>query len=297
MLNTLLHSLQFTILNVEFCKLDRSWDYQDIVSPFTRIYLITKGMGMLTLADKKIDLKTGYLYLIPSFTKSSYYCPDFLEQYYIHVLHKIDNTMGVFNLLHFNNISKASDIDYLLFERVLELNPGKKLADKNPDNYNNKPELFDIAKPKEVIDKQVFIESRGIVLQIFSRFMTNKTTKTYTNLSTNSRFAEVIHYINNNLNKSLTVSELAGMVYLNPDYFSRLFLKLTGMRPTDYVNKKRIETAQYLIHTTGKNLAETAYATGFDNYSYFSKVFKKITGVSPSRFKERSNNYLYNLNY
>lgn len=293
MLNVLLQSLRFDILNVEFCKLDSSWDYRDIVSPFTRIYLITNGGGVLTCNDKKTALKAGYLYLVPSFTRSSYYCPDYLEQYYIHVMHKIDNALGVFDLLHFRHTLKASDTDYLLFERLLKLNPDKGLRDKNPDNYNNKPELFDIAKPREIADKPGFIESEGIVLQIFSRFMTNKTTETYINLSSNSRFAEVIHFINNNLSKSLTVSMLAEKVCLNPDYFSRLFLKLTGMRPIDYINKKRIETSQYMIHTTNKTLAEIAYETGFENYSYFSRVFRRITDISPQRFKEESRNHPY----
>ena len=48
------------------------------------------------------------------------------------------------------------------------------------------------------------------------------------------RINEIIRFINSNLNKSLTLSELAKRFYLHPNHFIRFFKKYTGHAPTWY---------------------------------------------------------------
>ena len=66
-------SLTFHLQNVAFLSFDLDSDYEDIISPFTRMYLVTEGSGSLIIGNKKISLEAGKLYLIPSFTSCSYH--------------------------------------------------------------------------------------------------------------------------------------------------------------------------------------------------------------------------------
>ncbi len=61
-------SLTFHLQNVAYLRFEQDADYEDIISPFTRIYLITEGCGSLIIGNNKIALEAGKLCLIPSFT-------------------------------------------------------------------------------------------------------------------------------------------------------------------------------------------------------------------------------------
>ena len=53
-----------------------------------------------------------------------------------------------------------------------------------------------------------------------------------------------------------------------------------------YVIKKRIDRARYLIITTDKKISTIASECGFNDMSYFAKQFKRIVGISPKEYKK-----------
>lgn len=75
----------FSLLNVDFVHLNKSWNYQKVISPFYRVYLIERGGGILTTGYQKEVLEKDHPYLIPGFTMCNYCCTSFLHQYYVHV--------------------------------------------------------------------------------------------------------------------------------------------------------------------------------------------------------------------
>lgn len=75
-MNKILQSLKLSLLNVGYAKLDTSWDYDNVISPFSRLYLITKGSAKVYHSYEEFDLKPGHLYLVPSFTYSGYQCAE-----------------------------------------------------------------------------------------------------------------------------------------------------------------------------------------------------------------------------
>ena len=78
----LIKNVTFNLSSVAHCRLGEEWNYQNVVSSFTRLYLITEGEAVVYIWDKKVRLRKGHLYLIPSFANCSYICSDFMEQYY-----------------------------------------------------------------------------------------------------------------------------------------------------------------------------------------------------------------------
>lgn len=94
-------------------------------------------------------------------------------------------------------------------------------------------------------------------------------------------------YIEKNYFKALSLSGVANHVYLNKDYFSRLFKKETDMTFTDYVNKVRMERAKKMVCETNTNINEIADMIGIPNSSYFSSTFTKFYGESPSAMRYR----------
>lgn len=92
-------------------------------------------------------------------------------------------------------------------------------------------------------------------------------------------------YIQKNVESDLSRNDIAGHLYLNPDYLSRMFRKKTGQSLKDYIVEMKIERAKYLMEHTPLSIGAVASKVGFANFSYFSQVFKKITGETPMEYR------------
>ena len=63
---------------------------------------------------------------------------------------------------------------------------------------------------------------------------------------------------------------------------------LTGMGPSNYINKLRMECAAEMLRKTELSMTEIAERTGFSSSRYFSTTFKKYMGVTPTQYKSDS---------
>lgn len=96
---------------------------------------------------------------------------------------------------------------------------------------------------------------------------------------------KAIQYIAKNFADQITLEDVAGLVHLNPAYFSTIFKQSTGSSFKEYLNMVRVEESKRLLSNTDYSLIDIAIATGFENQSYFSKVFKKYTGLTPKQYR------------
>lgn len=102
----------------------------------------------------------------------------------------------------------------------------------------------------------------------------------------NDTVAAAKRYIKEHLDEELSVSQLAGMLYITPSYFSKLFKKNTGEGCNSYIVKKRMEKAKSLLSATSMKIGKIALLTGYKDVNYFSLAFKKHAGCSPVEFRE-----------
>ena len=61
----------------------KEWCYENIISPFSRLYLINEGKAAVYMNKKKYELSPGELFIIPKFTFHTYECDNFMNHYYI----------------------------------------------------------------------------------------------------------------------------------------------------------------------------------------------------------------------
>jgi AraC family transcriptional regulator len=103
-----------------------------------------------------------------------------------------------------------------------------------------------------------------------------------------SRLRRVIGYIDSNLHRELSLSELSAVVRMSPYHFARLFKRSTGMAPHQFVVRRRIERASALLATPGLSIRAIASAVGFKASGHFSTTFRRLTGVTPSARRSTS---------
>lgn len=84
-----------------------------------------------------------------------------------------------------------------------------------------------------------------------------------------------------------SVQELAGRMNLSPEHFSRVFRKVAGMSPLDYILDIRVSHARHLLMESSLTVGEIADRLGYRDVYFFSRQFKQKTGLSPRFFRNR----------
>lgn len=103
--------------------------------------------------------------------------------------------------------------------------------------------------------------------------------------STHELVGKARTFIDENLDKELSVSRLAELLYVTPNYFSRLFKRVTGQGCNEYIVGKRMEKARSLLESTNIKAGKISILVGYQDTNYFSLTFKKHTGMSPTKYR------------
>jgi AraC-like DNA-binding protein len=100
-----------------------------------------------------------------------------------------------------------------------------------------------------------------------------------------SYIKKATQYIDVNLAKPITTTELANFVGISPDYFAKKFCQETGHTIKQYITKRRCDVAIDLLTGSNIDIQEIASYVGYDDASYFGRVFRKATGLSPQKYR------------
>jgi len=98
---------------------------------------------------------------------------------------------------------------------------------------------------------------------------------------------KTISFMKNNINKQLTIEEIAENVNYSSNYLSSIFIQKSGMSLINYFNQLKIQKACQLLDFTDKNIKEIAFELAFSDPYYFSKVFTKHMHISPRGYRNK----------
>lgn len=105
-----------------------------------------------------------------------------------------------------------------------------------------------------------------------------------------SKIHQVQDYIEDNLDKALTLESLASIVNLSPFYFHRLFKNHVDESLYSYIQRQRLEKATFLLISDKElSISQIALAVGFSNQASFAKAFKKHYGISATEYRKSKN--------
>lgn len=94
-----------------------------------------------------------------------------------------------------------------------------------------------------------------------------------------------LDYLSNNIDKNISLKEMADQAKLSPSHFSRRFKEQTGFSPIDYFIHLKMQHAAMLLSFSDKNVKEISFELGYSDPYYFSRIFKRVIGYSPSVFR------------
>lgn len=99
------------------------------------------------------------------------------------------------------------------------------------------------------------------------------------------RMKRVLAYLDAQLGETVTLAGMAEAAGLSRMHFAAQFRIATGLRPHEFLLRRRIEKAQELMTSTRDPLVEIALAVGFQTQAHFTTVFRRFTGDTPYQWR------------
>lgn len=99
------------------------------------------------------------------------------------------------------------------------------------------------------------------------------------------RILRVQLHIENNLNRDLSLAELADVAFLSPYHFHRIFRATVGEAVAEYVRRVRLERAAIALKATDDDVTAIAFDSLYGSHESFTRAFRRQFEVSPSEFR------------
>jgi len=96
-----------------------------------------------------------------------------------------------------------------------------------------------------------------------------------------------VHYMRENIERKVTVQELADHIGISASRFSLLFQQQTGYPPLKYLNQLKIQKACHYLDFTDMKVNQISPKLGFDDAFYFTRIFTKTMGLSPTDYRAK----------
>ena len=103
----------------------------------------------------------------------------------------------------------------------------------------------------------------------------------------NPGISRAIHFMEQNLDKRLSLDEIAEEAGYSPSYLITIFSKKTSYSPLSYFSHIKIGKACEYLDFSKLKIKEISFILGYSDPYYFSKDFQKKIGLSPRNYRKR----------
>ncbi len=230
---------------------------------FILIYC-SEGKGFLTTKGHRLSVKAGDLFILPPNTVHAYRS-DEVQPWTVY-------------WCHFQGWQADKFFDYIYHEQESSLI--KSMT--NIDILQSFRELVSIVRDGTQLPD--FVHASNFFRHILTKIerQTKKITKQVQGLSVSN----IQYLMRANINKSLSLAELASLSHYSKYHFSREYSRITGKTPMSHFIELKVEHACFLLEQTNLSMSEIAFQLGYDDALYFSRVFRKVMGLAPSAYRK-----------
>jgi AraC-like DNA-binding protein len=102
------------------------------------------------------------------------------------------------------------------------------------------------------------------------------------------RAVETALWIDTHSHQPINLASAAGEAGISPFHFLRLFSRVLGVTPHQYLVRSRLRHAARLLADDGRPITDVAFDVGFGDLSNFVRTFPRAAGVSPRAFRQAS---------
>ncbi len=152
------------------------------------------------------------------------------------------------------------------------------------DNYLIKKNLINLINYLEDSPDKNYLHQS---MNILSFFYSIRESMTQAKEGVYSFVRQAIQYIYKNLNRQLSIEEIANHVNKSPSYFAHKFKEDRGVSVLKYINNARVDKARILLKDTALSINQIAKEVGFKNKDQLNYQFQAIINCTPSEYKKK----------
>lgn len=147
--------------------------------------------------------------------------------------------------------------------------------------------LGELAQAASEGANDIGVDEAGILLTLrFLRITSGTSNKpVHATLRDRRRAVEAALWIEANAGEPISLEDAAAIAGLSVFHFLRLFAKVLGLTPHQYLVRTRLKRAAALLAEETRPITDIALDVGFNDLSNFVRTFGLAAGVSPSRFR------------
>ncbi|WP_411346981.1 helix-turn-helix domain-containing protein [Paenibacillus sp. WLX2291] len=262
--------VEFIIANYNRCS--SQWKELDYTPDYSKFYWICEGEGWLKIGRNEYYPQPRELFLLPQGIKQSYSVINEhpFQKYWCHFTAHV-NGINLFKLLDIYPLCIPYQPDRLtqIFQDIITF----AHSDAVYANLLVKSKLMELIS---YFIMNVHSDHRQLVLK---------------NRAALDQLALVLNYIDDHIGSTITLEELAHLIYMHPNSLIRMFKQHMGMPPIQYISRKKIEKSKQLLTVTCCSISDIAQQLGFNDNFYFSKQFKKYVGLAPTDYRRYINTH------
>ena len=259
-----LSDLQIHLLNGGFTHCRPDWGYQNLLPEYNKMYYICDGEGWIRIQDQDVYPSPGQFVFIPAGTVHSFSTVS-SNTYTKYWCHFTSNVM-------FSPLFQYYGLPYVM----------------------NASEVAGIVQPFQRMEQMLSwtapslsLRVKSTIYEIISCFIDHSVRNEVESVAPASvlKLQRVTEYIDQHMDKDIKIEQLAEIMHFNTNYLYHFMKTHLGITPMQYIYKRRLEKAKFLLTNTDDTLTEIASVTGFSDVYHFSKSFKKNTGISPRAYR------------
>lgn len=249
---------------IEMAGISRCDDKYHIIREDSKVCVceyIIKGSGTLHICGKTYYPKAGDIYILPEFEKHEYYV----------------DPKDPWTKIYFN--VRGTGVSSML--NIFEM--------KNKFLFSNCEELYPVFE-KVIMKTREDIPAEEIMIECCEHFV-HLLFCLYNKVKTSDESLEEVQrvklFIENNVERELSVKEIADSIYRSRDYTNRLFKRYYDMTPYAYYLEMRVEKAKALLQHTTLSIQQISEKLGYKSGKCFSEQFQYMTGMTATYYRKK----------
>lgn len=250
-------------------ELRDNWDRQKYCSPFWRLYANNRKGAEILTAFGRMPIPPGRLVLIPPWLTFETRIPKsgpLIKQSY----------------LHFECPGLPAGLQRQLFPKPHCLSPS--------DALQGLAARWESGLQSPDFPLSEWSWARALAQAAFSSMLETLDERGRAQcalwLQRSGKLGPILNQIEQRLSQPLHNRELAALCHCSEDHLIRLFRRMLGLTPAQYVIERRITVAAEWLAQTDRTLEEIASDLGFVDRFHFSKCFKKRIGLPPALYRK-----------
>lgn len=248
--------------------------YRERVSPIDQFVLIycIKGSGRYQVHGKQYEVKANQYFILPAKTP--------------HIYASNNEDPWTIYWIHFRGTLAGYYAEGAEAPITVSTNLNSRIADRNnifEDIFMTLSDGYTIENLRYTSSLLHFYLGSLRYLPVYRKcHKRTEKNKEEENVITNA----ALQYMEENLEKPITLQDLADYTGYSVSHFSTIFRTHTGHSPLSYFNLLKVKKACELLEMTDMKINQISCKVGIDDSYYFSRLFTKTVGISPKKYRE-----------